>query len=53
MPYWSSSWSPLPLASFQDVTSNMVQAVLTPARVGVGGRIWIDANGNGLQDDDQ
>ncbi len=50
--YHMSNENPEELA-FQDVTSNMVQAVLTPARVGVGGRIWIDANGNGLQDDDQ
>ncbi|MEY8355159.1 doubled motif LPXTG anchor domain-containing protein [Lachnospiraceae bacterium 54-53] len=33
------------------MTSNLVQAVLVPGRVGVGGRIWIDANGNGIQDD--
>lgn len=50
--YHMSNENPEELA-FQDVTSNMVQAVLTPARVGVGGRIWIDANGNGIQDDDQ
>lgn len=50
--YHMSNENPEELA-FQDVTSNMVQAVLTPARVGVGGKIWIDANGNGIQDDDQ
>ncbi|GLC78880.1 doubled motif LPXTG anchor domain-containing protein [Lacrimispora brassicae] len=35
------------------MTSNLVQAVLVPGRVGVGGRIWIDANGNGIQDDSE
>ena len=35
------------------IHSNSVQAVLIPGRVGVGGHIWIDANGNGIQDDDQ
>ena len=33
------------------MTSNLVQAVLIPKRVGVGGKIWLDANGNGIQDD--
>lgn len=35
------------------IHSNSVQAVLIPGRVGVGGHIWIDANGNGIQDDDE
>lgn len=35
------------------LTSNNVQATLIPGRVGVGGRIWIDANGNGIQDDEK
>jgi len=50
--YYESNEQPEKLA-MQDVTSNTVQAVLTPQRVGVGGRVWIDANGNGIQDDDR
>lgn len=34
------------------LTSNKVQVALEPSNVEVGGRIWIDANNNGIQDDD-
>lgn len=37
---------------FRTLTSNPVQAVLVPERVGFGGKIWVDANGNGIQDDE-
>lgn len=33
--------------------SNLVSVTLQPGRTGVGGHIWIDANGNGIQDDDK
>lgn len=33
------------------ITSNFVQLLLRPSNVKVGGRIWIDANNNGIQDE--
>ncbi|RGZ01538.1 SpaA isopeptide-forming pilin-related protein [Clostridium sp. AM58-1XD] len=33
------------------VPSNKVNALLSPSRVKVGGKIWIDANNNGIQDE--